>query len=204
MGKMIDNLRWKPMWISHLGCVKGCLDYLGLDVSAAWLFGATGHAFILNVHEVVCPSGPTAWNTEMIKKLGENIGYSTDMIMAWKSDNDFKEKRKIAWEKTRMALDEGLPCYGWEMDIPEFRPEGGETLIEVQERARQFLQEVNTAYSDLSVVVCSHGDFLRMLISILKNISILEANDIHLDNATYSLFSGKDGQWHCEGINLKE
>ncbi len=120
MGKMIDNLRWKPMWVSHLGCVKGCLDYLGLDVSIAWLFGATGHAFILNVHEVVCPSGPTAWNTEMIKKLGGNIGYSTEMIMAWKSDNDFKEKRKIAWEKTRMALDEGLPCYGWELDIPEF------------------------------------------------------------------------------------
>ena len=21
------------MWVSHLGCIKGCVDYLGLDVS---------------------------------------------------------------------------------------------------------------------------------------------------------------------------
>jgi len=55
MQKKIENLRWKPMWVSHLGCTKGCLDYLNLDISDAWLFGATGHAFIINIYKVVCP-----------------------------------------------------------------------------------------------------------------------------------------------------
>ncbi len=63
MPKLLDNLRWQRMWTSHLGAIKGCLDYMGLNVSLPWLFGATGHAFVLNVSDVVCPSGPTAWNT---------------------------------------------------------------------------------------------------------------------------------------------
>jgi len=49
MNKKLENLRWKNRWTSHLGCIKGCLNYLGMEVSDAWLFGATGHAFIINV-----------------------------------------------------------------------------------------------------------------------------------------------------------
>lgn len=120
MEKKIENLRWKPMWVSHLGCIKGCLEYLNIDVSDAWLFGATGHAFIINIHEVVCPSGPTAWNTEMLFKLGRNIGYTIDGVFSYKTAEDFIEKQKSAWEKTKQAIDKGLPCYGWELDIPEY------------------------------------------------------------------------------------
>jgi hypothetical protein len=118
--KKLENLKWVPRWVSHLGCIKGCLDYLGLDVSDAWLFGATGHAFVINVHEVVCPSGPTAWNTEMLFKLGKNIGYEIDGVFGMKSADDFAEKQKLAWEHAKSAIDQGLPCYGWELDIPEY------------------------------------------------------------------------------------
>jgi len=120
MAKKIENLRWKPRWVTHLGCVKGCLEHLNLGVSDAWLFGATGHAFIINIHEVVCPSGPTAWRTEMLFKLGNNLGYTIDGVLGLKSESDFAEKQKLAWENTKHAIDEGLPCYGWELDIPEY------------------------------------------------------------------------------------
>ena len=120
MGKKIENLRWKPMWVSHLGCIKGCLNYLNLNISDAWLFGGTGHAFIINMHEVVCPSGPTAWHTEMLPILGKNIGYTIDGVLGLKSHDDFAEKKRLAWEKTKQAINEGFPCYGWELDIPEF------------------------------------------------------------------------------------
>jgi hypothetical protein len=49
MEKKIENLKWQPRWMSYLGCIKGCLDYLKLDVSDAWLYGATGHAFAINL-----------------------------------------------------------------------------------------------------------------------------------------------------------
>lgn len=118
--KKLENLKWVPRWVSHLGCIKGCLDYLGLDVSDAWLFGATGHALVINVHEVVCSSGPTAWNTEMLFRLGQNIGYEVDGVFGMKSAADFAEKQKLAWEHAKSDIDQGLPCYGWELDIPEY------------------------------------------------------------------------------------
>jgi len=118
--KELENLRWVPRWVSHQGCIKGCLDYLNLDVSDAWLFGATGHAFVINVHEEVCPSGPTAWNMEMLFRLGKNIGYETHGLFATKSAADFAEKQKLAWERVKSAIDQGLPCCGWELDIPEY------------------------------------------------------------------------------------
>jgi hypothetical protein len=99
-----------------MGCIKGCLEYLESDVSFPWLYGGTGHAFIINVHEVVCPSGPTAWHTEMLFKLGRNVGYTIDGI--WGPATE--EKQQAAWDKLRAAMDEGLPCYGWELQIPEF------------------------------------------------------------------------------------
>lgn len=120
MATMIENLKWKPMWVSHLGCIKGCLDYLGVEVSDGWLYGATGHAFIINMHDVVCPSGPTAWNTEMIFKLSKNIGYEIDGVSALKTRDDFADKQKQAWQHIKKSIDDGLPCYGWELEVPEF------------------------------------------------------------------------------------
>jgi len=88
------------------------------------------------------------------------------------------------------------------LPLSDFRPEGGETLREVQCRAKEFLAEIEEKYSGQSVVVCSHGDFLRMLISLLRSISIEEANGIHLENAAYSRFIKKDAGWVNQGMNL--
>ena len=47
--KSLERFRWKPRMVTHLGCLKGCLNYLGMEVSDAWLYGGTGHAFVINV-----------------------------------------------------------------------------------------------------------------------------------------------------------
>lgn len=120
MNKKIEGLRQKPMWITHLGCIKGCLEYLDIDISDAWLFGGTGHAFILNICEPVGPCGPTAWNTEKLLKLGENIGYTVERVRGFKSDSDLDEKQKEAWAQVRQAINQGAPCYGWELEYPDF------------------------------------------------------------------------------------
>lgn len=108
------------MWTTHLGCLKGCLDYLGVDISDAWLFGGTGHAFVINIHGRICPSGPTAWKTGMLFKLGRNLGYDIESIEGFKGNDNFQELQKNAWDRTRAAIDEDFPCYGWELDIPEY------------------------------------------------------------------------------------
>jgi hypothetical protein len=116
----LESLRWVPRWVSHLGCIEGCLKYLGLSVTPAWLYGATGHAFVINVHEEVCPSGPTAWNTQRMSELGRNTGYTTGGVSGIRSDEGFAETQRQAWDHVRAAIDRALPCYGWELDIPEY------------------------------------------------------------------------------------
>jgi hypothetical protein len=118
--KSLPDCHWVPRWVSHLGCIKGCLDYLGIDVSDAMLYGATGHGFIINMHEEVCPSGPTAWNTRRMTTLGQNLGYKTDAVLAFRSARDFATQQEAAWQLARTAIDAGHPCYAWEIEIPEF------------------------------------------------------------------------------------
>ncbi len=120
MTKKLEHLNWKPKWVSHLGCVKGCIDYLDMEVSDAWLYGATGHAFIINMHEVVCPSGPTAWKSEMLHKLCRNVGYETTGLFSHRDMPDFKETRKKSWDYIRKCIDDGIPCFGWELAVPEY------------------------------------------------------------------------------------
>lgn len=119
--KKLENLRFKPHHVSHMGCLDGCLEYLGLDVSMPWLYGATGHAFIINIAKDICPSGPTAWKTMMIFESARNLGAKIDGVFAWKRDPDFKEKQEKAWKFIQKAIDAGQPCYGWQIgEIADF------------------------------------------------------------------------------------
>lgn len=118
--KALESCQWVPRWVSHLGCVKGCLEFMGIEVSEAWLYGGTGHAFVINVHEGVCPSGPTAWKTVRLFQLGHNLGYSLDSIFGFRHNDDFAGLQERAWIHTREAIDQGRPCFGWELEIPEF------------------------------------------------------------------------------------
>jgi len=69
---------------------------------------------------VVCPSGPTAWGHDGFFKLVKNLGCELELVLGDKPGQDFADKQKLAWEKTRQAIDAGLPCYAWELDVPEY------------------------------------------------------------------------------------
>ncbi|UCE39892.1 MAG: hypothetical protein JSV17_10425 [Candidatus Aminicenantes bacterium] len=118
--KKFDSLRWEPRWVSHLGCIKGCLNFLNRPISDAWLYGVTGHAFVLNICGDLCPSGPTDWDTRMFRQLGKNAGYVLDNVSGWKGNQDLAQLQEQAWQHVKNSLDKDLPCYGWELDIPEF------------------------------------------------------------------------------------
>ncbi|CAG7643728.1 hypothetical protein PAESOLCIP111_04539 [Paenibacillus solanacearum] len=117
---VLDRLRWKPMWVSHLGSMKGCLDYLNIPVTEAWLMGATGHAFLLNMDSRATAAGPTAWNNERLMRLASNVGCVIHAVRGWESAPDFHTRQQLAWDHTKRAIDQGLPCYGWELGLPEY------------------------------------------------------------------------------------
>lgn len=120
MSTVLEGLTCRPLWVSQMGCLKGCLDYLEMGISDAWLFGITGHAFVNNVASDVCPSGPTAWQCDQLFALGQNAGFDVETVFACKSNGDFAEQQLKAWTFVREALDAGFPCYGWELQKPEY------------------------------------------------------------------------------------
>ncbi len=79
--------------------------------------------------------------------------------------------------------------------ISEFHPEGGETLAEVRKRADEFIAQILTDHREETVVVCSHGDFMRMLVGSMLNLSIDQASHFFFNNASYSLFEHDGVAW---------
>ena len=117
---VLEGLKWKPMWVSHLGCIEGCLDYLGVDAPTSWLFGLSGHAFVINIHEELCPSGPTAWRTERIIELCQHVGCVIRRITGHRTEGSFAQIQQVAWNDVRRAVDQEEPSYAWELDMPEY------------------------------------------------------------------------------------
>ena len=121
MIKELENLRGKNKWTTHLGCLGGCLDYLKRGVSDAWLFGATGHAFILNIPDGVQASGPTAWDTQKMLSLVSNLGGKIKTISQWKHQTkDFAKVQEEAWNLVRQSIDAGNPCYSFGFVIHDY------------------------------------------------------------------------------------
>ncbi len=116
----LEGLDWSPKWVSHLGCMKGCLDFLGVELSDAWLFGGTGHAFVINLSADLCPSGPTCWGYDMMFPLLRNLGGGNSGVHGSRDEGTLEEARERAWRLVRASVDAGVPCYGWELKVPEF------------------------------------------------------------------------------------
>jgi hypothetical protein len=117
--KQLAGLKWNVAWNSQMGALKGCADYLGIEMSTGWLFGGTGAAFMLTMNNATC--GP-AGNLEQIPmmRLCGNLGLAVHGVSAWRNQEDFPLQKRLAWENTKDALDRELPCYGYCLGIPEY------------------------------------------------------------------------------------
>ena len=115
--KKIEGLEFVPRATSHIGALEGCLKYLGIEVSSGWLFGSTGHAFIMNIGDDLCPSGPHCWNWSTVNRLGKNMGYKTESVYTNADKEDCSQKQEEAWNLVRKSIDDGFPCYGWHYEF---------------------------------------------------------------------------------------
>ncbi|MFX0005033.1 MAG: winged helix-turn-helix domain-containing protein, partial [Candidatus Hermodarchaeota archaeon] len=119
--KMLSNVEFKRYRVSQLASLHGCLEYLGINMTCQWLFGVTGHAFIINIKDLVCPSGPAAWKIDMIIDLVPNIGINIDKFIAIKCEPDYKKKLDEGWDFVKTSINQKNPCYGWQIgEIKEF------------------------------------------------------------------------------------
>jgi len=113
---MLEGLRAQPLWMTRVGGLIGAAKYLKFDASPTWIYGASGHAFALNIHEAICPSGPTAWPTEKSDALAANLGLLVETFRTHRSESDAAARLEAIWTKARHAIDDGLPCMAWWLD----------------------------------------------------------------------------------------
>jgi hypothetical protein len=105
----LTNLSMPKFNTTMLGVLRGVVTYFGLPGSDAILFGGSGHAFLINIHRQLCPSGPYCWNHAPYIRLIANLGVEM-------TDHGFFSPQRSEKERERLdalmvgLLDAGVPC----------------------------------------------------------------------------------------------
>ena len=107
--RLIPNLKMAPYNTTLMGVLKGVADYYGLPTSGAWLFGASGHAFLINIHEELCPSGPYCWNADTFRGLVRNLGILMQDLGFFSAHSGPRERAKVE-EVLKRKIDAATPC----------------------------------------------------------------------------------------------
>jgi len=105
----ITQLTMPPFNTTLVGVLKGVAAYFGLPHSDPMLFGASGHAFLINIHEQLCPSGPYCWNTTGFDRLIGNLGLRRADLGFFGPDSSVQDRSQVE-AQLRSALDQGIPC----------------------------------------------------------------------------------------------
>jgi broad specificity phosphatase PhoE len=88
------------------------------------------------------------------------------------------------------------------LSIIDFKPAGGESLRKVNQRAEAFLAELVELHPDKTLLLCSHGDFIRMLLASLLRQTLEEALTIKLDNTSLTILERESsGIWKLKSLN---
>jgi 2,3-bisphosphoglycerate-dependent phosphoglycerate mutase len=85
--------------------------------------------------------------------------------------------------------------------ISLFTPPGGETIQEVTKRAESYLADLKAQHMGEAVLLCAHGDIMRMLFSSMLNIGADQANAIYFNNASYSVLEFNGESWKLLASN---
>ncbi len=96
------------------------------------------------------------------------------------------------WEGKTMAevaVTEPEQLQRWRDDASHCAPDGGETLLEVQNRVKQALERWYTRYPDGSVVWVAHGGLIGILTCHLLNIDIKKRRHFRHANASIHEFN---------------
>jgi len=104
-----QNLKMPPLNTTLLGVLRGVADYYDIKISDAMLFGGSGHAFLINIHEDLCPSSPFCWNPDKFKLLTGNLGIEITNHGFFTRQSDGIERSSIELF-LREHLDMGVPC----------------------------------------------------------------------------------------------
>ena len=111
----LENIKQPPFNTSLMGVLRGIMNYYGIEMSDALAYGGSGHAFMINMHEVVCPSSPYVWKYDGFIKLLQNLGLKMTPLGFYSTENTEGDRSKIE-DILRQHLNDKDPCSLLNMD----------------------------------------------------------------------------------------
>lgn len=105
----MKNITQPPYNTTLMSTLKGIADYYAIVISKPMLYGISGHAFLINIHDVICPSSPYCWNMEHALPLIENTGLKMTHLGFFSAESNSASRARI--EKHICSfLDAGICC----------------------------------------------------------------------------------------------
>ncbi|MDP3882216.1 MAG: histidine phosphatase family protein [Nanoarchaeota archaeon] len=131
---------------------------------------------------------------------------SAEIICSW-ANKDFKQTPLIREKSSGDFSDKLVKDVDWSTvqgPFLEKKIPGGENVQEVMVRALEFFRDLNKFKQGETILVVSHGAFLRVLLGLIFHNNIQDyLLNYEFPNATYSIISrSSDGMWNSEKSNL--
>ena len=101
--------------------------------------------------------------------------------------------------KTFAEIEAELPeqAFAWRKRVPEFAPEGGESLLVFRERVRQCLSALVAQYAGQHIVIASHGGVMDVLYREATGLDLQAPRTWQLGNASINRLL-----WNGEHLSL--
>lgn len=77
-----------------------------------------------------------------------------------------------------------------------FKPEGGESFVELRGRAQKFLEKLFKSHKNETILICSHGAYIKTLLGILLGKTVEETMDMQFKNASVNIIEIDEGGEH--------
>ncbi|MGB9743007.1 MAG: hypothetical protein ACP5JB_07725 [candidate division WOR-3 bacterium] len=122
-GEKIVPIRVQPpdCWLSYLGAVATLLRSRGVKCDLTAVAGLSGYAFIINIHPELLPTGPVAFDWEVLIEGTQALGLETELVAVERGPDDPELFREL-FLRVREEIDQDRCCIVWGAgDGPEFR-----------------------------------------------------------------------------------
>jgi hypothetical protein len=113
------EVKYVPAWLTWVSATTGSLKALGVECDTVDVAGYSGYAFVMVVHEELCPSGPTAFDWGMLDRGPHLLGRSIVSFRGAKcggAPGDFR----AAYDLAKSEIEAGRPVVVWGAYVPEF------------------------------------------------------------------------------------
>ncbi|MCX6084772.1 MAG: histidine phosphatase family protein [Caldiserica bacterium] len=142
-------------------------------------------------------TSPLARARAIAEPVGVNLGIPPTVVPELR-EIEFGGWEGYTWNEIGAMYPAALAA--WELNSPEARPDGGESLADARRRAAKVRSIVESTSGNLALVV-AHGAINRVLISVLLDLPLSSYGSFTQPNACISVFEAETSKWQARVID---